>query len=519
MKKILFLSLILYFCYSVVLIIFSNKGFPESLINPSLFPYLADKPVSEDSYYMLTIAENMANGNGLTYNYNMPSTGIQPLVTFIYALIIKILYTFNFDKWDIIRAVYLFNFSLIFLFFLILNKIKEILFGENYEITVMLLFIVLFNNGVFRNFVYGLETGLYLLLFSVTVLYSIHFFQNEINLKGEIILGLLFGLTILARIDFLIILFVWGLINIIKGNLKLKSVFISSLVSLIIVAPWFYYVYSVTGSIIPSSGSAQSKFISTSSLLERSLSLFSGIIDHLTPWLYNAGLIKIALLAFIILLGLVFYKFKLNKSILKRFKGKEFYQFNIWLISTLPILLVYFLFFWAFHFYNRYFSVLLIFTLPLLSFYIQNKLTSKAIRYIFFAFMMISFYAQSYYAFHTKRVTNPHTVTANYIQQNIPTEAKIGCFQSGVTGYFFKNVINLDGKVNSKAVLYSRQHKLHEYIEEEKIDYLIDWEGYIYPNIDSVYLHENYSFVTKLNNNLNNEVTVCYVRKNISGDN
>ena len=49
------------------------------------FPFLADKPVGEDAYYMLTVAWNIADGQGIVYNYDHSTTGIQPLSTFVYA--------------------------------------------------------------------------------------------------------------------------------------------------------------------------------------------------------------------------------------------------------------------------------------------------------------------------------------------------------------------------------------------------------------------------------------------------
>ena len=47
-------------------------------------PYLSDKPIGEDGFYMLDVAWNIANNEGVTYS-EIPTTGIQPLVTLIYS--------------------------------------------------------------------------------------------------------------------------------------------------------------------------------------------------------------------------------------------------------------------------------------------------------------------------------------------------------------------------------------------------------------------------------------------------
>ena len=44
--------------YYACLAIGSRDGFPRNMQDGHLFPYLADKPVGEDGYYMLTVAWN-----------------------------------------------------------------------------------------------------------------------------------------------------------------------------------------------------------------------------------------------------------------------------------------------------------------------------------------------------------------------------------------------------------------------------------------------------------------------------
>jgi hypothetical protein len=57
----------------------------------------------------------------------------------------------------------------------------------------------------------------------------------------------------------------------------------------------------------------------------------------------------------------------------------------------------------------------------------------------------------------------------------IRPEARIGCFNAGIPGYFSdRTVINLDGLVNHSVVRYWREHRLERYLTDENIEYVAD---------------------------------------------
>jgi len=57
----------------------------------------------------------------------------------------------------------------------------------------------------------------------------------------------------------------------------------------------------------------------------------------------------------------------------------------------------------------------------------------------------------------------------------IPPDARIGCFNAGIPGYFSsRTVINLDGLVNHSAVRYWRAHRLEQYLIDEHIEFIAD---------------------------------------------
>ena len=59
--RVLIPCIIVYLVYSFGLTVLSHVGFPKDMQSGLRFPYLADKPVGEDGYYMLTVAWNMSN--------------------------------------------------------------------------------------------------------------------------------------------------------------------------------------------------------------------------------------------------------------------------------------------------------------------------------------------------------------------------------------------------------------------------------------------------------------------------
>lgn len=501
----------LFIAYNIFVAIFSLSEFPEQLNTSEIFPYLCDKPVGEDAFYMLTIAWNLAEGSGLVYNYNEATTGIQPLTTFIYGMLAWVIQAAGYDKWDFTRIVFLFNVLIIFLFY---YSIKSLLKKVNvsHDNSLLLLLLILFNFNLYRTFTYGLETGLYLFLFALCIISSYNLFIGNKNNYKILFFGLAAGLCVLVRIDFAVILLVFLLINLITKKLKIKEVLLIGLITGFIASPWFIYVYISTNSIIPSSGSAQAQFVQFEDLFSRPLSMFVAIITNFFPLIYTGGKLPVALAAIIILLAVIFYNFKQNQQILLQFKSDNFKQLFVWGLSVMPLLIVYILFFWAAHFYIRYSAPLLIFATVLIFVFVNDKLNKKSSNLILAIIMVITFFMQAYYSFHLGRVGNTHTVSAGFIKSNFPT-IKVGSFQSGVIGYFNSNVVNLDGKINKDALLALRQNKLDEFVDKEKIDVLIDWPSVISSAFDSAYLKEKW---IEYNQSIGNDISVCLVRKNIS---
>ena len=55
-------------------------------------------------------------------------------------------------------------------------------------------------------------------------------------------------------------------------------------------------------------------------------------------------------------------------------------------------------------------------------------------------------------------------------------ELRVGAFQSGVIGYYNSNTFNLDGKLDHAALRYLKDGRISGYIEEKRMDVLVDWD-------------------------------------------
>jgi hypothetical protein len=147
-------------------------------------------------------------------------------------------------------------------------------------------------------------------------------------------------------------------------------------------------------------------------------------------------------------------------------------------LGALPV--VYYVFFWAAHFYPRYTAPLAIFGLLALALAAARLGRFRAPTAIGAVALLAGVNAAAAVAdLHSGRIGDGHAVTAGYVARRLPPPAKVGAVQSGVTGYYNDNVVNLDGKINQDALEAMRDGRIEDYVERSGIQYVVDWEGVI----------------------------------------
>lgn len=501
--KIIWLTVIVLFsAYSLFLTFGSIEGFPKKFKEDVNMPYLSDRPVGEDGFYMLTVAWNIPIEKRMCYNYGMLTSGVQPLNTLVLSVIAYYMQSAGLDKWDFIRAVILFGALNLLLFSLLIYRITLELISEHADKTYLKLYcasLALLNFTLFKLFTYGLETGLYLNLFALAVLFSLKIFKKDfVKFREWLLLSFLMGLTVLARIDFGIICAVMLFTLLIKRKISFRRFLFASFLVSVLIMPWLFYVKFVTDSWIPSSGIAQSAFISSfDDLITRLIIAATAISDHTVPFLYTANRMLIGLVCLITLAVIAFLYRKYGR--VRVFSNYRYARFLFyWLYSIIPVTIIYTLYFTAVHFYIRYFAPLSVIFIPVLVLVFISIISSfKNIftKLVLPAASVLLFFIYSFFFFHSGNTGWSRTISAGYIYNSHLESKRIGVFQSGVVGYFNRNVFNLDGKIDHEALNYLRDKKIDKYIDSMKIDYISDWPLYM-NYIDSTYMKNNWEPVT-----------------------
>jgi hypothetical protein len=147
-----------------------------------------------------------------------------------------------------------------------------------------------------------------------------------------------------------------------------------------------------------------------------------------------------------------------------------------WALAFSALAPIYFSFFWAAHFYPRYCAPLAIIGCVWFGVF-AGRLMARAIAALALALLLVNA-GVAWRELHTGRMGEGHAVTAGFVNRYLSGQ-KVGAFQSGVTGYYNENVVNLDGKVNVAALRAMRERRVEQYLDEAGIDFVVDWRGVI----------------------------------------
>ena len=117
----------------------------------------------------------------------------------------------------------------------------------------------------------------------------------------------------------------------------------------------------------------------------------------------------------------------------------------IWLPAFLGLVVIYVILFNAMHFYYRYSAILVVLTIPALAPCLRHPPRCAVCRCCAGRSASILCCVDVRRATHGPPRQQPDD-RGGYIHRNFPG-VRVGCFQSGVVGFFNNNVENLDGKL------------------------------------------------------------------------
>ncbi len=508
-----FLVIIFFLVYNLILAFGSLEGSPKQHTGNGFFPYLNEKPLTEDGFYMLTVSWNIAAGKGIVYNYDIKTTGVQPLAAFLYAVPAYFVQSFKGDKYTFIRAVIIFSalLQVIFAFFIYWIAISISKTPNKGLYFLLSMCVVLLNFKVLLNFENGLETGLYLILLSAFFLYWIKNKSLQAGIKHILGMGLLSGLLVLCRLDAIIILFFFYAGLLITHRIRIGQLLLILTIAFVLYLPWQMYIWAVTDNLFQSSVRSQttlSGFIDTYYKMQQ---YFVSIINHLTPFLYS-GNIRLWLMfplgfIYIILFGIGYKNYRkhlIDKSIEN--------IFIIMSISFLALLILYFFFSAAPYFYFRYTAVIMILSFPIfvvLFSHIINKF-NKLFRSITLLLPLLIFIVQAILYLHSGKSAVAFVVRPEFVKNNFSDQTRVAAFQTGVLGYYCSNVYNLDGKMDNSALRYNMNNNIGAYLDSLNIKVVLEWKDFIPVLFDQKYLADNWDVYTE---DIGDGRTICYVRK------
>ncbi len=502
---------VIFLVYATLLSYKSIAGFPTGHFTSAKWPWLGDKPIGEDGFYALTVSDNFATQHKLIYTYSNYATGIQPLIVIVFSGIAWCVHAIHLNAWSYIRILLFFN-SVLYVFFCWQIACVARIFAPPGKIRLVFLCafsLAICSFSLFRLFTYGLETGLYLCCIAELYRRSVHIYEAGRPSWGDAIaFGAVGGVTGLARIDFGVVFAIILIYFLISKSMDLARACISGLIALLVVSPWFIFIHSASGLWIPSSGYAESGIITSDSLNRIAFMLYA-ILLHIAPWTFDSGR-NISILfnwASILLLAFMIYRACRMRNL--AFFRSTFILISIpWVVGFILLDCIYVIYFWSVHFYSRYSSPLIVFTIPMLALLITSRRNIFRMPIFAIALLVFAFVVSDYFSLHTGHVGSSQYIAAGYVHQ-FYSGRRVGSFQSGTEGYFNRNVDNLDGKLNAAALRASREHNLSSYIDSANIDVLVDWPGYIH-SLPSSYLNREWRACSHPMPTVDN---ICLVRK------
>jgi hypothetical protein len=173
-------------------------------------------------------------------------------------------------------------------------------------------------------------------------------------------------------------------------------------------------------------------------------------------------------------------------------KLREFYR-PVLIFQTIMII-AYIGFIGGFWHLNRYFYPL--YTLMLLIqgatlHWLESKVKVKPWLIgivLFILFLPYSYsYTRQYFPPWIRKGPPRYLSIALFAKDIIPSNAKVGAFQSGCVSYWLDNkVVNLDGVTNEDAYLHLQNKTMDTYLNDQQIDYLVEevvlfemWDKYL----------------------------------------
>jgi hypothetical protein len=453
----------------------------------SFFAY----PLTEDGYLSLSVARNLAIGNGISADGRELTNGVQPLWVFLSSLWF---YLFNGERWSGVFAVITTSSFLLGISACLLGHIGSRVFQRR-ALALILIVLTVTNHQLLQQFYNGLETGLLVTGYLLVILfYSVYGLDSYLR---AVIGGVLFGAIILVRIDSGFFIAILLTLHLFSGSFSVRRiayVSVASIVTFIIAAPWFAYGVWLTGSPMPVSG--QSLGLATLDFAAAIHNMFGAIARNAFPsywsglWRPLGLLCSAAMVIYLIWFGHL-SQFWSNVRAGEQ-EAARFFMVTIAFFMSIAFLAVFYMVSHnAAYFWPRYLAPLSIFGILILALFIDaisktSRGVAVALLILVSAPAIIAIFAWRGHAvgdtLYSRAVqyTNPALLGQVELASRFREgHESIGAIQTGTLGFFLDGVFNLDGKVSPSALKARRENRLVDYMTENDVRLFVDFFAFV----------------------------------------
>lgn len=484
--------------------------------------HVYDSPLTEDGYYALAVARNVALGNGVTIDGVMPTNGFQPLFTFIEAIAFKLSPGDEILAMRLVMALaWLFHLGGAVMVGLIARDAWPVRAPSERPLRLALgALLYLAAPFLFGHAYNGLETGA--VLFFYAALGRWVQTGRDDGLAGLAGLGALIGLTVLARIDAgfvavaLAVRELWRSRHRPLGTIVLRLAVLGG-AAVLISSPWWLYNLLWFGSAVPTSGLAQQGFALSSLRLE-----FAEWALRLAavPWIFlgahedwATSLARSLILAGALWVGWRSLKRSGGTASLdqadpaERLTVRRTLGFALAFAAAMAGLVAYyFLGFVAYWFYYRYFAPVALFAFvaaPVAWAALAARTPAwswSAAGQVLVGIALVAQSAMLVALAHDGRGFGGNTVYHDQValvREHVPPEEWVAGGQTGTLGFFRERVVNLDGKVNRDALAY--QDHMWDYLKARGVRWFADWPHYYEKYLGDPPERHGWTFVAERN--------------------
>jgi 4-amino-4-deoxy-L-arabinose transferase-like glycosyltransferase len=457
-------------------------------------------PLVDDSFYALSIARNIAQGEGITYA-GSPTNGFQPLFVFLAVPFYRV-----FGGQDALAIHGILTLMAVIgtltggLLYAALRRMGARL-GAMFVLIVWSLSPHFIGNGV-----NGLETGLAAFFMAASLLHLEACLRGRERVRWPAAagLGILLGLGILARVDMgfwaVAVALDWLIVrNAAPFRRRVAALVVTTIVAAALCLPWFAYNVVVFGNPVPGSG-AGVRFISLALgyrvwgqegmyLPPESIPLgyYLRSLQTLLTDILNAIVTPLAILTppgFVVLILLAAF-------LARRSLGHWLRRVPALLVFPACLVPAYAFWILGQWFYPRY-AVTIVLALTILLGLLLQAFVARfpgARRPLFAAGAVLAL-TMVFLGWNSALRTclrgeysngRDHHIAVDMAAAHVPPGAPLGGFQSGALEYYGRDwpVMNLDGVVNAAALESMRANRMDAYLREQGIDWLLDLDWII----------------------------------------